>query len=157
METSGPGDARDGPLLAGPPEVSPRWVWPLTPRPQVVRPFDGPPQPWLAGHRGVDLLAAAGAQVRASADGVVTFRGLVAGRPVLSIGHAGGLRSTYEPVTSTLVAGDVVARGQIIGRLAAGHDCPAPACLHWGARRGETYLDPARLVRADPPVLLPLR
>lgn len=136
---------------------APRWAWPLTPRPSVARPFDGPPQPWLAGHRGADLAAAAGAEVRAPADGVVAFRGTVAGRQVLSIDHANGLRSTYEPVTSALAAGTAVTRGQILGLLEPGHVCPAPTCLHWGARRGETYVDPVTLVGAGPPILLPLR
>lgn len=134
-----------------------RWAWPLTPRPRVARLFDAPPQPWLAGHRGVDLAAPAGAEVRAPADGVVAFRGTVASRPVLSIDHAGGLRSTYEPVTSALIAGTVVSRGQVIGTLATGHDCPAASCLHWGVRRGEAYLDPLSLVGGIAPVLLPLR
>jgi len=123
----------------------------------VVRPFDNPPQPWLAGHRGVDLAAPPATDVRAPADGVVAFLGMVAGRPVLSIDHAGGVRSTYEPVSSELSVGEAVRRGQVVGRLLAGHQCPAPSCLHWGARRGETYLDPIGLTGDGPPVLLPLR
>ncbi|QQS01071.1 MAG: M23 family metallopeptidase [Austwickia sp.] len=134
-----------------------RWAWPLTPRPAVVRAFDAPAQPWLPGHRGVDLRAAPGAAVRSPAAGVVAFRGMVTGRPVLSIDHAGGIRSTYEPVLSTLTQGTTVSAGQIIGTVEAGHDCPTPTCLHWGARRGETYVDPLRLLDAAPPILLPMR
>ena len=34
-----------------------------------------------------------------------------------------------------------------IGTLVPGHaGCPADACLHWGLRRGDTYLDPLRLL-----------
>lgn len=150
-----PGAAVGGGGSVGP--AARRWTWPLAPRPRVVRAFDNPAQPWLPGHRGVDLAGVPGVEVRAPADGIVAFAGLVAGRPVLSIDHAGGLRSTYEPVTSTLGEGDAVTRGQTVGRLAAGHECPALGCLHWGARRGATYLDPTRLIGAGPPILLPLR
>ena len=93
----------------------------------------------------------------AAGDGVVVFAGMVAGRPVVSIDHAGGLRTTYEPVDPSVGAGQAVARGSPIGTLTAGHEgCPAAACLHWGLRRGETYLDPLLLlvVRVR---LLPLR
>ena len=79
----------------------------------------------------------------AAGDGVVVFAGMVAGRPVVSIDHAGGLRTTYEPVDPSVGAGQRVARGSPIGTLLAGHaGCPVEACLHWGLRRGETYLDP---------------
>ena len=45
----------------------------------------------------------------------------------------------------------------MIGHLAApGSHCPPRACLHWGWLRGETYLDPLRLVGAAPVRLLPL-
>ena len=138
------------------PSPARRWAWPLTPRPRVERPFDNPAQPWLPGHRGVDLAGGEQATVLAPEHGVVAFRGAVAGRPVLSVDHAGGLRSTYEPVLSTLAAGDRVRRGQPIGRLLVGH-CPPRTCLHWGVRRGEGYLDPVHLVGGAPPVLLPLR
>jgi murein DD-endopeptidase MepM/ murein hydrolase activator NlpD len=96
--------------------------------------------------------------VLAAGDGVVVFAGMVAGRPVVSIDHADGLRTTYEPVDPSVAAGQRVARGSRIGALAAGHaGCPREACLHWGLRRGETYLDPMLLFRAVQVRLLPLR
>jgi murein DD-endopeptidase MepM/ murein hydrolase activator NlpD len=130
--------------------------WPVVP-PRVVRRFDPPPEPWLAGHRGVDLAAGAGVVVRASGDGVVTFAGEVAGKGVVSVTHVGGLRTTYEPVTATVALGDRVARGEPIGVLEPGHaGCPAEACLHWGLRRGNLYLDPLVLVGLGHVRLLPL-
>lgn len=135
----------------------PEWVWPLEPAPPVARPFDPPPGPYAAGHRGVDLVSAPGAVVLAAADGVVVFAGRVVDRDVVSVAHAGGLRSTYEPVTPSVGVGARVRAGDPIGVLVAGHrGCPAPACLHWGLRREGTYLDPLLALRPLRVRLLPL-
>jgi murein DD-endopeptidase MepM/ murein hydrolase activator NlpD len=86
----------------------------------------------------------------------VTFAGNVAGRGVVAVGHQGGLRTTYEPVSPGVRAGDRVLAGAVLGVLAVGQHCPR-SCLHWGALRGDTYLDPLTLLRPPaPPVLLPL-
>ncbi len=136
---------------------APAWRWPLDGGPPVTRRFDPPPEPWLAGHRGVDLAAAPGATVRAAGAGTVTFAGVVAGRPVVSVDHAGGLRTTYEPVDPVVVVGQRVDAGAPLGALLAGHaGCPAPACLHWGLRSGERYLDPLSLFGLGRVRLLPL-
>lgn len=129
------------------PTEPPRFAWPLAAPSSPVRPFDRPPSPYAAGHRGIDLAAAPGQQVLASADGLVVFAGSVAGRGVVSIDHDAGLRTTYEPLRWSVSAGERVHRGQVIGTVVAGHlGCPAQACLHWGVRRGDDYLDPLRLV-----------
>nr|WP_239130863.1 M23 family metallopeptidase [Actinoplanes nipponensis] len=125
---------------------------------RVVRRFDPPARPWLAGHRGADLAATPGAVIRAAGAGTVVFAGRIAGRGVVSVAHAGGLRTTYEPL---LVAdrhpGDAVAAGEQIGTLATGHPgCPVAACLHWGLRRGADYLDPLTLLGLGRVRLLPL-
>ena len=153
-----------GPAGAAPPAhprettVRPSWAWPLSPRPAVVRPFDPPPEPWLSGHRGVDLQAAAdGVSVTSPADGVVAFVGVVVDRPVITIDHGGGLRSSFEPVRSSLRRGDPVTKGQQLGVLEPGH-CGQLPCVHWGVRRGEEYVDPLAFVMdLRPSVLLPLR
>ncbi len=130
------------------------WQWPLLDRsqsaPRLVRGFDPPPQPWLAGHRGVDLAGVAGQRVLAPAAGRVTFAGRVAGRGVVTI-EVGGERTTLEPVTPTVRTGTEVRAGQRVGVLQpTGGHCLPRACLHWGLREGLTdaaaYLDPlARL------------
>jgi murein DD-endopeptidase MepM/ murein hydrolase activator NlpD len=133
-----------------------RWGWPLPEAPVVTRPFDPPPSPYAAGHRGIDLASAAGAPVLAAGAGIVAFAGLVAGRPVVSVDHPDGLRTTYEPVQPAVAAGQAVARGTPLGVLVAGHTgCPTEACLHWGLRRGDVYLDPLSLLRPPRVRLLP--
>ena len=145
-----------GPTVRGAVPAS-RWGWPLNPEPAVVATFHAPPTPWSAGHRGVDLAAAVGQPVRAAGGGRVTFAGFVAGRGVVVVAHRGGLRTTYEPVVPWAPVGAAVGRGSRIGVVARmpGH-CAPRTCLHWGLRRGRTYLDPLSLVERGPPVLLPL-
>ncbi|HEX5862020.1 MAG TPA: M23 family metallopeptidase [Nocardioides sp.] len=144
------------PALGTSAEVDPLGVWPLRPRPEVVAGFDPPLDPWGSGHRGVDLLASAGQQVRAALPGRVTFAGMLAGRGVVVVSH-GDTRTTYEPVAADVAVGEPVAAGGRLGRLGGfGSHCFPLACLHWGWLRGETYLDPLDLVGGGPVRLLPL-
>jgi murein DD-endopeptidase MepM/ murein hydrolase activator NlpD len=138
------------------PRAAALWTAPL-PDAAVTRAFDELPHRYAAGHRGVDLAGSPGAAVVAAGDGVVAFAGMVAGRSVVSVDHPGGLRTTYEPVDASVGAGQAVARGSPLGALVAGHaGCPVAACLHWGVRRGETYLDPMSLLAPPRIRLLPL-
>jgi murein DD-endopeptidase MepM/ murein hydrolase activator NlpD len=131
--------------------------WPLTPS-RVVRAFDPPAAPWLPGHRGVDLAAAPEAVVHAAGAGRVVFAAVLAGRGVVSVQHADGLRTTYEPVTPSVAAGDSVRVGSPLGVLEPGHpSCPVSACLHWGLRRGDIYLDPLALLGLGRVRLLPVQ
>lgn len=142
---------------APPPGQVPLWTAPLAGPLPVGRRFEAPAHAYGPGHRGVDLHGPAGAPVLAAGDGVVAFAGMVAGRPVVSIDHADGLRTTYEPVEPSVGAGQVVARGSPIGVLSPGHaGCSVEACLHWGLRRGQAYLDPLALLRPPRIRLLPI-
>jgi murein DD-endopeptidase MepM/ murein hydrolase activator NlpD len=120
----------------------------------VVRGFDPPAQRWLSGHRGIDLLAAAGAAVFAVLPGTVSFAGRVAGTAVVVISH-GDTRTTYEPVIAMVAVGQEVSGGEQLGTLAAGHSCPGGTCLHLGWLRGQTYLDPSVLFDTGDLRLLP--
>lgn len=130
--------------------------WPLSPEPAVVREFEPPEQVWAPGHRGVDLEAPGGAPVHAAGAGVVTFAGRVVDRTVVSIDHADGIRTTYEPLDPVVHVGQHVMAGEVIGHLDRGDTGPHcdTDCLHWGARTGpETYLDPLLLLRGKPVVI----
>ncbi|MGC4867141.1 murein hydrolase activator EnvC family protein [Micromonospora sp. DT53] len=134
-----------------------RFRWPVDGPPRPVRRFDPPPRPWLPGHRGVDLAAPSGAVVRSAGPGTVLFAGLVAGRQVVTVGHADGLRTTHEPVQPAVRQGQPVTAGAPLGELLPGHPgCPVETCLHWGLRRGEEYLDPLALLGLGPVRLLPV-
>ena len=131
------------------------WQWPVDPPRSIARPFIPPPTPYAAGHRGIDIRAPAGT-LYAPASGVVHFAGVVVDRPVLSIDHGGGVISSYEPVQTTLVEGDVVTRGDVIGTVLPGH-C-ATVCVHMGVRVDGQYVSPLRFLGGIPrAVLLPTR
>lgn len=128
---------------AGPSAV--RYAPPL-PQVLVVADFDAAATTYGPGHRGADLQAAQGAPVTAAADGVVTFAGAVVDRGVVVIQHRDGIRTTYAPVDPRVAAGASVTRGQVIAVVAGEHH-GRDDVLHWGARRGDAYLDPVRLIR----------
>jgi murein DD-endopeptidase MepM/ murein hydrolase activator NlpD len=145
-------DSADGAVRA-------RWQWPLQPRPPVLRPFRAPVTTYAAGHRGLDLATNDGAAVLAVEGGVVTHAGMVAGRGTVTVAHAGGLSSTYEPLVPVVAVGAEVAAGDVLGRVRARDGpahCGGRGCLHLGARRGGSYLDPLSLLAGGRPALLPL-
>lgn len=108
----------------------------------VADPFRPPPQPWLAGNRGIEYATPPGTQVRAIGPGVVTFAGLVAGERDVTVRHPDGLRSSYvDLATARVRLGDTVSAGQVIGL--------STDRLHLGVRRGATYIDPASLWGTD--------
>lgn len=164
------GGPSDGGLLDGGPSdgglPARDAVWPVgPPRAVVVRGWEPPVSAYGRGHRGVDLAAPPGTRVRAAAAGRVSFAGPVAGRGVLVVTlpappGAVPLRITYEPVRAVVEAGARVRAGQVVALTAAdaASHC-AGACLHWGLRRGDAYLDPLsllpRLPRRPPSRLLP--
>lgn len=130
------------------------WSWPVEGPaggpPTVEGEFDAPDSRYGPGHRGVDLATLVGAPVRAVAGGVVTFAGDVAGVGVVTVDH-GAERSTYQPVSAAVSAGDRVDAGDVIGKVVLGpFHCSSP-CLHLGRVRqaDDTYLDPLDRLAGD--------
>ena len=136
-------------LQASPTHAAKQWDWPIKPA-RLSLGFDRPPQNWLPGHRGVDLVGRSGEQVLAAGNGVVTYAGLVAGKGVVVINH-GMVRTTYEPVRASVITGARVRVGDVIGTLSQGKShCSTQttvSCLHWGLIKGEKYLNPLSLVQ----------
>ena len=120
----------------------------------VLRPFRSGPEAWSAGHRGVDLAATAGEDVRAAASGVVHFAGRIAGVWSVSVTHGSGVRTTYTPVSPSVRPGDLVQSGEEIGRVLPGH-C-TEVCLHWGLTDGASYFDPTAYLAIRPVELVPI-
>lgn len=106
----------------------------------VLDPFRAPPEPWLAGNRGIEYDTAPGDVIRASADGIVVFAGAVAGDRHVTIRHSVELVTTAAFVGEVLVAaGDTVTAGDPIA--------VADGPFHFTARRNGRYIDPATLLQ----------
>lgn len=117
------------------------WITPVDA--PVVDPFRPPSNPYGPGNRGLEYGAAAGQPVVAVAPGRVGFVGPVAGRRYVVVEHAGGLRSTYGPLATTLVVRDeAVAAGEGIGTAAPGFLLTA----RLGSGDTQRYIDPAPLL-----------
>lgn len=137
------------PLLFTPAAAEPTSVVPVVYQPPVagpiIDPYRPPSSPYGPGNRGVDYATTPGEVVGAAADGVVTFAGAVGGGLHVVVLHADGVRTSLSFLGGVLAArGEQVRRGQPVGRAATS--------LHFGARRGEAYLDPTSLFRDAPPV-----
>jgi murein DD-endopeptidase MepM/ murein hydrolase activator NlpD len=105
---------------------------------RVIDPFRPPDEPWLPGNRGIEYETRPGEVVRASADGVVTFAGSVAGSFFVTVRHDGTLVTTVGFVGSVVVSvGDLVQQGSA---LAVAGDS-----IHFTARRSGEYIDPELL------------
>lgn len=130
------------------------WPWPVPGR-EVARHFDPPPEPWASGHRGIDIRTPVGTVVTSVADGTVHFAGTVVDRGVLSLDHGDWILTSYEPVRPLVQQGDSVSAGQPVAIVDAMHrDCGA--CLHFGVRVDDEYVNPMRFLHLERPVLLPV-
>jgi murein DD-endopeptidase MepM/ murein hydrolase activator NlpD len=121
------------------------YSWPL--RGPIIRGFEPPPSDYEAGHRGIDIAAPFGTDVKSSREGIVAFAGWIGGSLFISIDHVDGVRTTYSWLSEVRVRrGQSVAREELIARSGHGHaDIPQPH-LHFGARVGSTYIDPMLLL-----------
>jgi murein DD-endopeptidase MepM/ murein hydrolase activator NlpD len=130
------------------------WRWPAD-RVRIVARYDAPPHAFAARHRGIDLSAARGTPLRAPADGVVVFAGVVADREVLTIDHGDGHVSSLEPVAAAMPRGTHVRAGDVVARVGTGGHAPVGS-VHLGVRRSGHYIDPLELLGQPPrAVLLP--
>ena len=112
----------------------------------VVDGFRPPTTPFGAGNRGLEYGTDPGAPVTAVAHGRVTFAGSVAGTLHVTVLHGDGVRTTYSFLQRVdVVIGQAVRQGDQVG-LSDGH-------LHFGARRGDSYFDPASLFGAGAPAV----
>ncbi|MBW3089104.1 M23 family metallopeptidase [Bifidobacterium sp. 82T24] len=137
------------------------YIWPIDVDdgngPVVTRSFDNPSQPWMPGHRGVDLSTVKNQRLIAPEDGRIAFAGTVATKHVVTIEHDAGIITTYEPAVSDLPPGSAVVQGQRFATVRGGSDHCGESCVHWGMKTGRTtYMDPEHAVNPQRIVLKPL-
>lgn len=131
-------------------EAESRWSWPVVG--DVIRDFARPAEAWSAGHRGIDIQAAPGAEVRAPVAGRVTFVGPVAGRGVIVLRTLEDGDVTLEPVEPAVLLGDVVNPGDVVGFLRGGH--LGDNALHLGLRVAGEYVDPSAYLPLQPRIVI---
>jgi murein DD-endopeptidase MepM/ murein hydrolase activator NlpD len=117
------------------------FAWPVTG--PVIHGFEGPATPYSAGHRGIDIAAAAGTAIQSPDAGVVTFAGRVAGSLFLTIDHGAGIRTSYSWLSGLAVSkGAIVSRGQLVAFTGHGHPDVDQPHLHFSVRLNGVYVDP---------------
>ncbi len=118
---------------------------------ELVRVYDAPEDPYAPGHRGVDVSAPLETPVRASAPGIVSFAGSVAGNRSVTVDHGNGLLTSYSYLGAISVTkGTPVEQGEIVGTVGAGHPGSSlPPHVHLSARRDGFYFDPMELYVGD--------
>ena len=126
------------------------WSWPVVS--PVLRGFERPESDYSEGHRGIDIGAIRGREVRSPVDGVVWFAGVVAGRSVLSIDAADGSIVSMEPVEASVRRGDVVHGGEPVGVVNATHD--DYNAIHLGVRVNGMYVNPLDFLGNPPRIVV---
>ncbi len=101
----------------------------------------------MAWHAGVDFAGKAGSDVVAVAAGIVVFAGTRKGYGrMIEISHGGGYVTRYGHHQELLVAaGDVVKRGQTIGRMGSTGRSTGPH-VHFEVLKDGRQVDPSRYV-----------
>jgi murein DD-endopeptidase MepM/ murein hydrolase activator NlpD len=125
-------------------------IWPVPGR--INSSFGRRIDPFHGGgsfHPGIDLSAASGTPVVATADGVVTDAGWMGGYGKrVVIGHGkNGLSTIYAHLTEIFAtSGQVVRRGEVIGR-AGSTGRSTSAHLHYEVRYHDTSVNPYKYLR----------
>ena len=127
------------------------WDWPAAGA--LLRTPALPNGHYGAGHRGLDIAAAAGREVLSPMTATVTWVGKIAGRQGVTV-TAGSFKHTLMNVAATVARGEDVLRGEPIGTSVISDHC-SKTCIHWGVRERGNYIDPRigtkpRIVRLSP-------
>lgn len=109
---------------------------------------------YTRAHNGVDYAAPTGAPVVSVAGGVVTFAAWSGGGGrTVKVRHASGYQSEYlhlSSIAAGIRSGMPVGQGTLLGRVGASGLATGPH-LHYGLKRGGTYVNPVVEHRNMPP------
>lgn len=94
-------------------------------------------------HNGIDIAADVGCSVSAAADGTVTDTGKGAFGGYVTIDHGGGITSVYAQLGDiSVIPGDAVKAGSVIGTIAEPHGEGGTPHLHYEVLKNGSYVDP---------------
>jgi murein DD-endopeptidase MepM/ murein hydrolase activator NlpD len=119
-------------------------LWPVQGR--ILSSYGGRTDPFSgegAIHTGVDLSAAMGTAVRATADGIVVYAEWSGGYGrLVKVDHGNGLQTYYGHLSRfEVITGQEIRRGDIIGQSGASGRVTSPH-LHYEVRMGGTPVNP---------------
>ena len=118
----------------------------------VVRGYEPPEHPFGRRHLGLDFAVPPGSPVRAAADGVVAFAGLVGRARAVGVEHPGARRTTYAYLRRVTVrSGNPVRRGDVLGFSGARGPRHEADVVHFGYRVNGQPQDPAVLFQTPRP------
>ena len=141
---------RSDQVRAVPPAPDEPWSQPV--EGPVVRGYEPPERPFGPQHLGLDFAASPGTPVRAAADGVVAFAGLVGRSRSAALEHAGARRTTYAYLRRIVVRpGTPVRRGDLLGFSGGQGPGHKADVVHFGYRVNGQPQDPAQLFQPTPP------
>lgn len=126
-----------------PPTATSAWRWPLIG--PITQRF-GESKTKYGVHQGIDIDGQTGDRVRAARGGRVVLAGTAdaCGGLQVHIDHGDGFESWYRHLSRIeVMRGAVVAAGTVIGRV-GNTGCSLGSHLHFGIRRGTTFVDPLR-------------
>lgn len=128
-----------------------KFTWPCPASSRITSAFGSrtsPTEGASSNHKGIDIGAATGTNIVASAAGtvVVSTYSYSAGNYVM-INHGGGVYTVYMHASKLLVSvGDTVKQGQVIAKVGSTGYSTGPH-LHFGIRVNGTYVNPSQYVR----------
>lgn len=127
-------------------------IWPVDGR--LLSPFGNRTDPFSeegAFHKGVDIDAAIGTPVRATADGIVIFSQFESGYGrLVVIDHGAGIHTYYAHLSQAYArAGQEIQRGQTLGLVGNTGKVTAPH-LHYEVRIGGSPMNPIRFMQSKP-------
>lgn len=94
-------------------------------------------------HNGVDIAADVGCSVSAAADGTVTDTGKGAFGGYVTVDHGGGITAVYAQLGDiSVMPGDAVKAGSVIGTIAEPHGESGTPHLHYEIIKNGSYVDP---------------
>ncbi len=127
-----------------------KFIWPCPASGRITSSFGSRTSPTKgasSNHKGIDIGAATGSNIVASAAGtvVVSTYSYSAGNYVM-LNHGGGVYTVYMHASKLLVSvGDTVKQGQVIAKVGSTGYSTGPH-LHFGIRLNGTYVNPSKYV-----------
>jgi murein DD-endopeptidase MepM/ murein hydrolase activator NlpD len=126
------------------------FIWPVPASSRITSSFgdrESPTEGASSNHKGIDIGAASGSDILASAYGevIISTYSTSAGNYIM-LNHGGGVYTVYMHASKLLVSvGDTVKQGDVIAKVGSTGYSTGPH-LHFGIRANGEYVNPSKYV-----------